>query len=294
MSFYPQPNHWQCGPFALKHALVMLGVFIEEKQISKIAGTNWWYGTDEIQLARAARQFNCDLHLVRRYEPEEARRELVKYLKRGIPCLLCVYEWSHWVTAVKWERGEFIILDSRDKAVLTILSWYELKHAWVYHEPDELDSKAVQTIYDFHPVIPQFRVKTKAKFSLARAQFLRRGKNRTFSLMWEQYVTDLMTICKPKTALSARVISLGEFLRRHESMILDQVAHWHGWIKLKEAEQILNNMHFVADIYGLVIHQEDEKRAIAAITAILTLWAAAEFGVQPVYKPIPKKRKKKK
>ena len=27
MSFYPQPNKWQCGPFALKYALVMLGVF---------------------------------------------------------------------------------------------------------------------------------------------------------------------------------------------------------------------------------------------------------------------------
>lgn len=292
MSFYPQPNLWQCGPFALKHALVMLGIFVEEKQISKYAGTNWWHGTDEIQLGRAARHFNCDLHLVRRYDPEEARRELMKYLRRGVPCLLCVYEWSHWVTVVKSEGGKFIILDSRDKAVLTILSWWGLKRDWVFHEPDELDRKAVQTIYDFHPVIPLFRVRTKAKFSLARARFLRKRKHRTFSLMWEQYVTDLMTICKPRTALSERVISLGEFLRRHESMIIDQVAHWHGWIERSDAEKILNNMHFVADTYGLVIHKEDEKRAIAGITSILTLWAAAEFGVQPVYRPIPKKKKK--
>jgi len=26
MGFSPQPNRWQCGPFALKHALVMLGI----------------------------------------------------------------------------------------------------------------------------------------------------------------------------------------------------------------------------------------------------------------------------
>jgi hypothetical protein len=42
-------------------------------------------------------------------------------------------------------------------------------------------------------------------------------------------------------------------------------------------------MHFVADTYGLVIHEEDEKRAIAGITTILTLWAAGKYGAPPVY-----------
>ena len=30
MSFYPQPNKYQCGPFALKYALAMVGVFKDE------------------------------------------------------------------------------------------------------------------------------------------------------------------------------------------------------------------------------------------------------------------------
>jgi hypothetical protein len=46
---------------------------------------------------------------------------------------------------------------------------------------------------------------------------------------------------------------------------------------------VLENLHFVADTYGLVIHEEDEKRALAGITSLLTLWAGGRYGVTPVY-----------
>ena len=179
--------------------------------------------------------------------------------------------------------GFVILLDSKDKAVLTIQTWNELRRNWVYHERDEADRKHFETIYDFHPIVPRFRVKTKARFSLARASFLRRRRNRNLSRFWDDYVDDLFTICKPRTALSEKVISMGEFFRRHEQMILDQVDHWHGSINRRGAARILRNMHFVADTYGLVIHIEDEKRAIGGITSILALWAAAEYGIHPVY-----------
>jgi hypothetical protein len=283
MGLYPQPNQWQCGPFALKHALVTLGIFAEEKTIARIAGTHWWTGTDEIQLARAAKEFNCSLRVIRRHNPEQARKELIGYLRRGIPVLLCVYEWAHWVTVVKAQSGKFILLDSKDKAVLTIQAWSELRSNWVFHERDEQDRKHVETIFDFHPVLPRFRVRTKAKFSIARAKYLRRPENRRLSRFWDDYVSDLLTICKPRTPLSERVLSMGEFFRRHQQMILDQVDHWHGSVNRRAAGRILRNMRFVADTYGLVIHVGDEKRAIAGITALLTLWAAAEHGIHPVY-----------
>jgi hypothetical protein len=283
MGIQAQPNLWQCGPFALKHALITLGIFAEEGTITRIAGSRSAYGTDETQLARAARYYNCTLGMVRRHDPESARTELKEYLRRGIPSLICVYDWSHWVTVVKAERGKFILLDSRDEAVLTILSWTELKNRWVYYEQDEYDEDHWETLYDFHPVKPRFRIQTKARFSIARAQYLRRAENRSLGHSWDQYVADLMTIAKPRTSLSRKVFSLGEFLRRHEQMILGQVDYWHGAIDRKAAFKILQNMHLVADTYGLVIHDEDEKRAIAGITSILTMWAASNYGVAPVY-----------
>ena len=69
----------------------------------------------------------------------------------------------------------------------------------------------------------------------------------------------------------------------YEQVILDQVDYWHGGIDRHSAFKILQNMHFVADTYGLVIHEEDEKRTISGITAILTLWAAGRYGASPVY-----------
>ncbi len=289
MGFYPQPNLWQCGPFALKHALVLLGILADENEVAAVAGSRWWSGTDEFQLAKAARRFNCDMTLIRRYDPELARRELISFLRRGIPVLLCVQEWSHWITAVKMEQGKFIILDSRKKSVLTILTWRDLKKEWSYHERDQRDKTAVQTILDFHPVLPRFRVRTKAKFSLARAKFLLKPGNRGFSRLWNEYLADLLNLCRPRTPQRSNFISLGEFLRRHEEMIVDQVDLWHGWIERSQARRILRHLHFVADTYGLVFPSLDEKRGIAGITAILTLWAASEYGVLPVYKPRPRR-----
>jgi hypothetical protein len=283
MGITPQPNLWQCGPFALKHALITLGMFTDEGTIARIAGTRADLGTDEQQLARAARYYQCDIPMVRRHRPESARSELLSYLRRGIPALLCLYQWSHWVAVVKAERGRFIVLDSEDKAVLTILTWGELKSRWVYHMKDDYDREHREPVFDIHPVIPRGRVRTKARFSLARARYLRRPEHRTLARLWDQYLVDLMAIAKPRTSLSLHVLSLGEFFRRHDRMILEQVDYWHGSIDRPQASRVLQDLHFVADTYGLVIHREDEKRAIAGITSLLTLWAAGRFGSSRVY-----------
>jgi hypothetical protein len=283
MGIYRQPNKWQCGPFALKHGLLVHGILAPEYAISRAAGTTW-HGTDEGRLARAARRYGCDLLMIRRMDPNRARRELVAYLRRGIPCLLCIDQWDHWVTLVKEEKGQFILLDSNDPAVLVIASWPRLKRMWVYEEADEFDEEMFYNVYDLHPLVPRGRVRTRAKFSLERARYLRRKSNREFARLWDEYVNDLLAICRPRTPQSTRNISLGEFLRRHESMILEQLDFWHGDINRVAARRVLDRMHFVADTYGLIIPEDDEKRAIAAIGIILGLWAAAEYGVGPIYK----------
>lgn len=285
MGLYPQPELWQCGPFALKHALITLGILVDEREISRVAGTHWWSGTDEIKLARAARKYGVKLEMLRKHDHERARRTLVDYLRRGYPVLLCVHDWGHWVTAVKEERGQFIVLDSNETEVVTIHSWSQLKSMWVYHEADEYDEETVHTLFDLFPVVPtRRRVRMRAKFSRARARHLRRKTNRDLARLWDVYLDDLMVISRPRTAQSEYVFSLGEFFRRHEGMILDQLEYWHGAVDRTQAKRVLDNMHFVADTYGLVIHDEDEKRAIASVAMILALWAADRFGVGAVYR----------
>jgi hypothetical protein len=283
MGLYPQPNKWQCGPFALKYALIMLGSFVDEKKISRIAGTHWWNGTDEIKLARAAKAYNCEMKVIRRKSSLRAKRELLLALKKGYPALLCVDRWNHWITVVGAERGRFITIDSRQAPVVCVETWRNLKKRWVYTEPDPDDSTQTLKLYDLHPVVPRFRVRTKARFSLKRAHYLRRPENKVFARSWDEYFTDLMHICIPRSPRSEKVISMGELLRRHGGMIKEQIAFWHGTVTREKLGKIMRNIQFVADTYDLVIRPEDEKRAITAITANLVLWAASTQGIGEVY-----------
>jgi len=108
MSFYPQPYKYQCGPFALKYGLVMLGRFENEKEIGKRAGSTWWYGTDEIGLAKAAKSFECKMKYFRRETPEEAIRVLTDHLRMGLPCILSVDNWEHWSPLLMSSRGNLL------------------------------------------------------------------------------------------------------------------------------------------------------------------------------------------
>ncbi len=283
MGLYPQPNKWQCGPFALKYALIMLGTIVNENAVSRIAGTHWWSGTDEIKLAHAAKAYGCNMKVIRRKNALRAKRELLFSLKKGYPALLCVDEWNHWITVVGAERGKFISIDSREAPVVCIDTWKALKKRWVYHQVDTDDPTQTETFYDLHPVIPKFRVRTKAHFSLKRARDLRRPENRSFATHWDEYFTDLSNFCTPRTPRSEKVFPMGELLRRHGTMIRSQVAFWHGTVKREQIARILRNYKFIADTYDLVVREEDEKRAITAITANLALWAASKYGVDEVY-----------
>lgn len=76
---------------------------------------------------------------------------------------------------------------------------------------------------------------------------------------------------------------MGEFLRRHSEMVVSEILHRNGearhgrvgvWKSL--LRKTLKNLQFVADTYGLIIHIEDEKRAIAGVTAQLMKSAESE------------------
>ena len=283
MGLYPQPNKWQCGPFALKHALIMLGKIVNEREVSRIAGTHWWAGTDEIKLSRAAKAYDCEMKIIRRKNSLRAKRELLLALKKGSPALLCVDQWNHWITVVGAERDKFILIDSREAPVVCIDTWRALRRRWAYREIDKDDPTQTQTLFDLHPVIPRFRARRTAHFSLKRARYLRRPENRAFATHWDEYFTDLSHICTPRTPRSENVFPMGELLRRHGAMIRSQIAFWHGTVKPEQVGRILHNLKFVADTYDLVVRKEDEKRAVAAITANLAFWAASKFGVGEVY-----------
>jgi len=242
--FYPQPNEWTCGPFALKHALLALGRMVDVNEISATARTHWWSGTNEIQLARAARAFECDLVLERSADAEQARKILVKHLREQTPVLLCVDEWSHWITVLRSEDRRFVVVDSTDDPLLSVCTWPQLRNWWRYHDTDYVKENP-PTLYDLMAVAPRFRTTVKADFSVDRVKFLRRPENRKLARHWNEYLEDLLEICKPPSVRIAEPLSMGEFLRRHQELLLTRVVYWHGDVNRDEVMRVLRDLRFV-------------------------------------------------
>ncbi len=278
MSFYPQPNKYQCGPFALKYALVMLGIFKDEDQIGIIAGSTWWAGTDEFGLARAARRFDCRMRHFQSSNPDDARRMLVANLKKGYPCILSVKNWEHWETVVSYQKGKFVVIDSELDKVVDVVTSSKLLRRWRYVE-DETGIKS----YDGYALSPLSKVHTRAKFTPEKAIQLMYEKNEDLARKWDQYTNDLITICKPRTKLSSNIITFSEFLRRNEQNLVKRVANWHGEPTYSELKKILSNMKFIAEVYDLIVPEDEEKRTAIDVAAILMMYACGKYGMSPIY-----------
>jgi hypothetical protein len=135
MGIYDQPNSWQCGPFALKHGLLAHGVFVHEEDITKIAGTTESDGTDDRQLARAAKAFGGVIECRRFRTAFGARRALARLLAAQVPVLLCVDQWDHWVTAVGADAEHVAVLDSHYDTVVRLEPWEPLMRRVAYRDP---------------------------------------------------------------------------------------------------------------------------------------------------------------
>jgi hypothetical protein len=251
-----------------------VGRFVDEGSLTKAARTTK-EGTDEKMLRRAAERFDCRLLEVRRFTEPAAFKALTSALALGRACMICINQWGHWVTIVGFDAKSerFVVIDSEKNPVVRIPAWSELKRRWVYNEYDR-DGKLKQ-YYDLYVLRPRFRVQSKANFSISRAQFLRRAGNVQFIKHFDEYVSDLLNIARPSPSRDggSAVISMAEFLRRHRKMLLETVRYWHEQTTEAQLRKVLANMRFVAETYGLVIRQEDEKRTIASFAALLMTWA---------------------
>jgi hypothetical protein len=262
VSFVCQPNTWLCGPFALKHALLMLGVRADERHLATLAGTDT-SGTDEAELARAARHFGCDLGFLRRRDAEVARRDLVRLLAARVPVLLCIEQWDHWVVAVHEEDGTFVVLDSRAPAVFRVLPWEYLRELLVYG-----DSRRTG-VYDLHPLETDDVRAVRPSFTVERARFLQQWENRPIAEDWHGYLTDALTVMDGPECEGTAALLPGVLFGRHELPLLDAVSPTNDSGRRRAARRVLRGLRFVADTYGLRLDPASEQAARERLEAVL-------------------------
>ena len=132
-------------------------------------------------------------------------------------------------------------------------------------------------------VTPRFRTSVKADFSVERVKFLRRPENKRLARHWNEYLEDLLEICKPPTHRIAEPLSMGEFLRRHQELLVTRVVYWHGDVNRDEVSRILRDLRFVSETYGLVIPASMSRRALADLSIVVSLWACADRGINGMF-----------
>ncbi len=267
MSFYKQPLMYLCGPFALKYALVMLGKMEDEKEIEKLAGSTWWYGTDEIGLEKAANYFDCELEEMESTgNVHDIIRTLNSTLRKNLPVILCVDKWGHWITVVKHENNKYICVDSGERRVIIILSESELLRRWKY-----IDNKI--PTYSGYILKPWYKTRTKARINIDVAKELMSLKYADLALKWDAYFNVLVEVTRDRIPISEFTITFKEFLRRNQKRIVELVADWHGDVEYKELDNIFNNFLFVANVYDMIIHLDDEQIALITFTSVLMMYA---------------------
>ena len=195
MPLYGQPNQWQCGPFALKHALLIQGVRAHEDTLARIAGSTEELGTDEHQLARAAAHHGAHLIITRRRTATATRRTLIRWLREQ-PVLLCVDQWDHWVAAVGCDDERVVTLDSHYDTVLRVDPWETVLRRVLYRKPWRLPIGA-WSWYDLHAV----RVRTP---EWIRFRFTPAGADRLIAAnlltTWEDHLRCLRPLVTPAAA----------------------------------------------------------------------------------------------
>lgn len=263
VSFARQPNAWLCGPFALKHALLLLGVSADEQRIARLAGSDH-RGTDELELAQAARHFGCELQTIRCRDPECAREALATQLGDRTPVLLCIEQWDHWVVAAHEDDGTFVIVDSRAAAIFRVLPWEYLRDLLVYRE-----GRGGRELYDLHPLAPLRDTGVRPTLTMERARFLQEWDHQEVARHWNRFLADAREVTGGPNGDEPGALSPGEFFGRHEPALLDAVASGNRSGQRTRARKLLHGMRFLADAYGLRVAKSQELHAVRRLESLL-------------------------
>jgi hypothetical protein len=264
---YQQSTTYECGPYALKHALEMQGVFVDERRLGCLAGTTP-AGTDEVQLARAADRLGYDLPLVRASHPNEARRILTAQLARGVPTLMCVDQWDHWIAVVGGDGERFAILDSAVPAVASMLEWEKLATRWGYREPAADGPR--HALYDLHPLLPRGAAPGRARLGADAATVLARPERANLVRDWSTYSRTLLALAAPAAPGNGEptAVDLSHLLQqRREWLLAGAVAS--NPTHRGAAARALEELRFVAHLYGLRVLREKSAPVLVGVAEVL-------------------------
>jgi ABC-type bacteriocin/lantibiotic exporter with double-glycine peptidase domain len=126
-AIYPQRNKWACGPWALRHCLMKWGLDIDPYKLAKLClSTRAGTGERGVELGALRLGVHCKTIDVK--SASEAKRQIDKLLRKGLPLVLSVEKWQHWVACLHHSPRGYLVFDSdRPGPVIQLWAWRKLK-----------------------------------------------------------------------------------------------------------------------------------------------------------------------
>lgn len=260
MAIYGQPNTWTCGPFALRHALLAHGVFTAPEELARVAGSTEEGGTDERQLQRAARAHRVDLLVRREMTRRSARHRLEQWLARGVPVLLCVDDWEHWLTAVSRDDEHVVVLDSKYDAPLRLEGWDPLLNR-IACRRHHLRGLWSSTVYDLHPVVPRRRAAARLALTPGRARALLADETGVLARRWDEFARAVLSLAPTPGVQLVLGLELEPYIGEQRERILSLVTDSLGDHAAAAAARTLDGLGFAAGMYQAILQPEFEATA---------------------------------
>ena len=129
-----------CGRFALRHALLCLGVPTDEESLTDALGVGrvrGILGLEESRLIQAIAAYECQAAEVAASTGKQAKRTLDDLLLRGIPCIVSVENGSHWAVVTGRQGSRYWWVDSASSVLFGQSSWADLASRMWLEPPDE-------------------------------------------------------------------------------------------------------------------------------------------------------------
>ena len=143
-----QKATYSCGPAALSNAFKAYGRRISEAGVRLHSNTTK-EGTDEFGLMAATKALGFHYSVCEETNFVRAYEWLIERLRHGYPVLLCVSNWSHWVTALGSLGSRVTVFDPasdpniRKENGVYVYSQHRLRRLWQHRTDKQYFAMAI-------------------------------------------------------------------------------------------------------------------------------------------------------
>jgi len=241
-----------CGKYALRHALLLLGIPVSQREASAATQVPPWKamqrGTNEAEIKRGLKEFGCTGIEYTGRSRRSYTAHINRCLRGALPVIITAENDEHWaVIAGKKSRTEYFWIDSAEPEVIGCWHWNDIL-AWIDNDvfygigvqPRNREQLA-------HSLVPRF------------PEYAQLMKDPTLRQYWGYYLDDLY-------GGSLNGESPRQFFEKYRKPIIDTICIQYPEADKETITWELKNYETVAVAHNLV-------PSLIELTAAMTLIA---------------------